>query len=283
MALLLAAFAKPNYVASENEMFVIVNDENTLMVKGKVSNEKGEALPGASIIVAGSHYGTITDAKGNFALDAVVQGSDIVISFVGYETVKAKSQASIDVKLKRSIIGIDLVAAKPKAKVTTKKATSSKNPLILVDGKTFEGDINSIDQNNVEKMEVLKEASATKMYGNKGKNGVVLVTTKKQVQASPDDEIFVVVENMPEFKGGTQALKSYIDQSTAGSKEKGAVQVTFTVTNDGSLDNIKVVSSPSKTLSSKTIAIMKAMPAWKPGKQRGKAISVDYSLKLEFQ
>jgi protein TonB len=162
------------------------------------------------------------------------------------------------------------------------RSEDGKNPLILIDRKPFEGDLKTIDINTIEKIEVLKEQSATAMYGKKGENGVVLITTKKQASPS-NDEVFVVVEEIPQFKGGPMALKSYLEKATAGSDEKGTVRLQFTVETDGSISKIKTVDSPSKALGEKAISILSSMPAWNPGKQRGKPVAVDYSILIEFK
>ena len=68
-------------------------------------------------------------------------------------------------------------AASDSTKVSFAK---EKKPLILVDGKEYAGDLNAIDPNTIEKIEVWKDPAKTAPYGEKGKNGVILITTKKK-------------------------------------------------------------------------------------------------------
>ncbi len=286
-------------VKSENELVILtmkdkMANNKTISVKGKVSNEKGEPLPGASVIVAGSTLGTVSGVDGQFSLSGIKPEDWIVFSFVGYQTVKVKVQESIEVQMKREVVDIEVVGygkmpgegtpppPPPPLPYLNLRSEGGKMPIIHVDGKLFEGDINSIDPNTIERMEVLKDQSAIARYGKKGENGVVLITTKKQPSSS-NGEVFVVVEELPSYKGGPAALQTYLEKATAGSKEKGAVKVQFTVASDGSIDKIKVVDSPSKALNDKAISIVQSMPAWKPGMQRGKPVAVDYSIKIDFK
>ena len=130
--------------------------------------------------------------------------------------------------------------------------------------------------------EVLKNQSATELYGDKAKDGVILITTKKINPQVAEDEVFVVVEDMPSFKGGEIALNNYIIKATANSKEKGEVDVQFTVAADGSIKDAVVIKTPSKFLRKQAIKIVNAMPVWNPGKQRGKSVTVDMMISLNF-
>jgi protein TonB len=78
-------------------------------------------------------------------------------------------------------------------------------------------------------------------------------------------------------------LNAYLAKATAGSKEKGTAIVQFTVMPNGSLSNIKIVNAPSLSLGEKAMEIVRSMPKWNPGKQRGKAVKVDVSLNIDFQ
>jgi TonB-dependent SusC/RagA subfamily outer membrane receptor len=154
--------------------------------------------------------------------------------------------------------------------------------LIIVDGKEYTDDINSIEVKEIVMIEVLKDQTANALYGKKGDNGVVLITTKKIIPKGANDEVFVVVEDMPMFKGGQTALDSYLKQKTSGVKDKGVVSVRFTVNADGRVSNVKAVSVTPKALVKKAEEIVAGMPAWNAGKQRGMPVSVDMEIKIEF-
>jgi TonB-dependent SusC/RagA subfamily outer membrane receptor len=70
-------------------------------------------------------------------------------------------------------------SAKKEVRISTGNSYSSLPPLVIVDGKKYKGDIKDMNANDIESMEVLKDASSKKLYGEAAKNGVILVTTKQ--------------------------------------------------------------------------------------------------------
>lgn len=287
-ALIMVAFAKPVYVMAGANPANVVGQDNVITVKGKVTNPKGDNLPGASVIVAGTHIGTLVDSKGEFTLEGIKPDAEVVISFVGFENCLFKAQENIEVQMKRKVVKIDVVniasgemtPLPPPFQI--KYDEIDKKPLVVVDGEISVADINKIDSESIESLEVLKNQSATELYGDKAKDGVILITTKKINPQVAEDEVFVVVEDMPSFKGGEIALNNYIIKATANSKEKGEVDVQFTVAADGSIKDVVVIKTPSKFLSKQAIKIVNAMPVWNPGKQRGKSVTVDMMISLNF-
>ena len=163
--------------------------------------------------------------------------------------------------------------------------------LVMIDGK--EGKIENIGVDDIESFTVLKDEQATKIYGEKGKNGVVLIITKKAAQAnkqqSAQEEAFIKVESMPTFQGGD--LNGYRNwfqsqlQYPAEAKEKGIkgrVIFSFVVEKDGSVSEFKVLNTPDKLLSAEVERVFKLTPKWEPGKQNGKAVRVKYTVPITF-
>jgi protein TonB len=104
-----------------------------------------------------------------------------------------------------------------------------------------------------------------------------------------EEEIFTIVESMPEFPGGGQeALFKYLQKEMKYpqvAKEngiQGTVFVNFVVGKDGKIRDVKVLRGVNKMLDDEAIRVVKAMPSWSPGKQRGKAVSVSYNLPIKF-
>jgi protein TonB len=101
-------------------------------------------------------------------------------------------------------------------------------------------------------------------------------------------EIFTVVESMPEFPGGTGELYKYLGNSikypplAKESGIQGRVFVNFVVEPNGSISNVKVLRGIGGGCDEEAIRVVKAMPTWKPGKQRGKAVRVSYNLPIKF-
>ncbi|MCC7331549.1 MAG: energy transducer TonB [Flavobacteriales bacterium] len=111
-------------------------------------------------------------------------------------------------------------------------------------------------------------------------------TVKEEVV---EEEIFTIVESMPEFPGGGQeALFKYLQsemkypQIAKENGIQGTVFVNFVVGSNGKIKDVKVLRGVNKLLDDEAIRVVKAMPAWTPGKQRGKAVSVSYNLPIKF-
>lgn len=100
--------------------------------------------------------------------------------------------------------------------------------------------------------------------------------------------IFTVVENDPEFPGGMDALYKYLAQNikypqlARDNNITGKVYVTFVVERDGSIANPKVLRDIGGGCGAEAIRVIKSMPKWTPGKQRGKAVRVQFNLPVNF-
>ena len=100
--------------------------------------------------------------------------------------------------------------------------------------------------------------------------------------------IFTVVEEMPEFKGGTQELYAYLGNNIkypeTAKKEgiSGIVFVQFVVSKDGSINNVKTLRGIGGGCDKEAMRVVKAMPHWKPGKQHGKEVDVYFNLPIKF-
>jgi protein TonB len=103
-----------------------------------------------------------------------------------------------------------------------------------------------------------------------------------------DDEFFMVVENMPIFPGGDLGLMKYIQKHVkypAIAKEyniTGKVYVSFIVDKSGSVTNVKIVRGVDKNLDAEAMRVVKSLPKYKPGKQRGKAVRVMFTIPINF-
>ncbi len=204
-------------------------------VSGKVTDENGEGLPGASVVEKGTAIGTTTGLDGNFKL-SVQENSVLVVSFVGYKTVELNlaGRSVIDIQMELdaeqleevvvigygtvkksdvtgSVISIDeeridrlssagnilgtIQGAIPGLNVITtqssaeqnstievrgvKSITASNEPLIVLDGVPFFGNLSELPITDISSIEVLKDASSAAVYGSRGANGVIIITTKK--------------------------------------------------------------------------------------------------------
>lgn len=206
---------------------------NTKKVRGRIVDEKGEPIVGATVKVKGSSDGTITDLDGNYTL-AVPANSELEVSYIGFVTqqvsVSHKQELDITMHEDNKVLSEVVVigyGTQRKGDVTSSVGSvksedftmgaindagqliqgkiaglsitnpngnpvggtevslrgnttilgASTNPLILVDG--VPGDFNTVAPEDIESIDVLKDGSAAAIYGSRGTNGVIMITTKK--------------------------------------------------------------------------------------------------------
>ena len=104
-----------------------------------------------------------------------------------------------------------------------------------------------------------------------------------------EQEIFQIVEEMPSYPGGEAKLMEYVaknikyPQIARETGIQGRVFVGFVVEPDGSVSNVKVLRGIGGGCDEEAMRVVKSMPKWKPGKQRGKAVRVSYMLPVNFK
>ena len=149
----------------------------------------------------------------------------------------------------------------------------------------------------VQEVEVLNvvednvETESIEINTEDDKEEVVIAAPVEAPEEEEEEEvIFVVVETMPEFPGGQQALFKYLSENVKypviaqENGIQGRVICQFVVNRDGSIvDVVAVRSSGEPSLDKEAIRVIKSMPKWKPGKQRGKAVRVKYTVPVNFK
>ena len=118
----------------------------------------------------------------------------------------------------------------------------------------------------------------------------VVIAPPVEAPVEEEEEIFIVVETMPEFPGGQQEMMKYIGTNikypviAQENGIQGRVICQFVVEKDGKVTNIKVVrSSSDASLDEEAVRVINSMPKWKPGKQRGKLVRVKYTIPVNFR
>ena len=102
-------------------------------------------------------------------------------------------------------------------------------------------------------------------------------------------EVFTIVEEMPSYPGGDQKMYEYLGknikypQIARESSIQGRVFVNFVVEPGGSVSNVKVLRGIGGGCDEEAVRVVKSMPKWKAGKQRGKAVRVSYTLPVVFK
>ena len=119
---------------------------------------------------------------------------------------------------------------------------------------------------------------------------VIAAPVEAPVEEEEEEVVFVVVESMPEFPGGQQALFKYLSENVKypviaqENGIQGRVICQFVVNKDGSIVDVEVVrSGGDPSLDKEAVRVIKSMPKWKPGKQRGKAVRVKYTVPVNFK
>jgi protein TonB len=103
------------------------------------------------------------------------------------------------------------------------------------------------------------------------------------------EEIFDIVEEMPEFIGGIEKLYEYLGNNINYPEQakdfsiQGKVFVQFVVWKDGTIRDVKVVKGAHKLLDKEALRVIIKMPVWKPGKQRGKNVNARFTLPIKFR
>ncbi len=167
---------QPQSQSADNSIPANSNQEK--IVKGKITDDQGNPLKNATIVVSGTTIGTVSDASGNFELKTTNESS-LVVTYVGYATrvVKPDFNKEMVIETNKIVVGIN-----PDG--TTSIAGSPDDfinpPLYVVDGKEMtESEIKDINPDLIEQIDVIKNKKSTTEYGEKGKNGVVLIKLKK--------------------------------------------------------------------------------------------------------
>jgi protein TonB len=120
-------------------------------------------------------------------------------------------------------------------------------------------------------------------------DAVKIQDVSDDIEDNDEPRVFVIVEDMPEFPGGEIALLKWIAKSVKyptlalENGIAGRVHLNFVINEKGGIDNIVVTRGVDPSLDKEAVRVIKKMPKWKPGKQRGKAVKVSFSLPINFQ
>jgi len=309
-ALVLYAFAKPEYRVVSGEPTLSASEAVTTAmtknVSGLVTDEKGAPLEGAVVLVKGTTVGTTTDGSGRFALKDVPDDAVLVISYVGYVTKAVSVKAAgnyIKTQLQWGNVMTDTVSvAPPPPPPPPPTQAELTKALVVLDGKITDKPLSEIDPAVISEINVYKGEKALAKYGEKGRNGVVEITTKKSAAASgsqkevtvtgygkdEDRDVFVVVEEMPQFPGGMEAMMLWISQRVKYPEQAkkngitGTVFVSYLVNKAGKVEGVKVEKSADPLLDAEAVRVIGEMPDWKPGTQHGKAVDVRMTVPVKF-
>ena len=119
--------------------------------------------------------------------------------------------------------------------------------------------------------------------------GLTTVSAQKTVVAKKNQKVFDVVEQMPEYPGGQAALFEYLSKNikypadAEKKKVEGKVFVTFVVDTDGKITDVSLMRKVFPSLDAEAVRVISAMPNWIPGRQKGQAVRVKYTVPIMFR
>ena len=150
--------------------------------------------------------------------------------------------------------------------------------------------VQEVEVLNVVEDNVETESIEVNAEDDKAEEVVIAAPVEAPVEEEEEEVVFVVVESMPEFPGGQQALFKYLSENVKypviaqENGIQGRVICQFVVNKDGSIVDVEVVrSGGDPSLDKEAVRVIKSMPKWKPGKQRGKAVRVKYTVPVNFK
>ncbi|MBW8685929.1 SusC/RagA family TonB-linked outer membrane protein [Chitinophaga rhizophila] len=313
-------FRKVRLLCSLLLLIAGVASAQTKPVTGKITDENGNAVPGATVQVKGTSTGTATSADGTFKLNVPATATTLVVSFVGYVqqevTIGGQSQFSIslaptsttltdvvvvgygttrkkdltgsvvsiksadfnrgivtapDQLIQGKVAGLMVIAnsGAPGGATTVRirgnsSVRTGNQPLYVIDGMPLDGrtakpsvdasglgqtpdanPLNFINSFDIQSMDVLKDASATAIYGARGANGVVIITTKKGIPGEPKLDInysagmsqILKKLDVLDAAGYRSALKQY---GLTGGDEGASVDPMESILRTGTTHNVNV-------------------------------------------
>ena len=136
------------------------------------------------------------------------------------------------------------------------------------------------------------EVASVEINTEDNKDKVVAISapvTSAPIEEEEDNVIFQVVEKMPSFPGGDSQLFKFLNDNVKypviaqENGIQGRVICQFVVNRDGSIVDVEVVRSVDASLDKEAIRVIKSMPKWSPGQQRGKPVRVKYTLPVNFK
>ncbi len=116
----------------------------------------------------------------------------------------------------------------------------------------------------------------------------IVVDYSQEEKEQDEEQVFYVVEEMPEFPGGELALRKFLANAikypviAQENGVEGKVYVSFIVGKDGRVSNARIIRSVDQSLDKEALRVVNSLPVWKPGLQRGQPVRVAFSVPIHF-
>ena len=302
-----------------------------ITVSGTVVNTGSAPIAGATVTITTPKVkaGVVTDKDGKFTLQNAPASGNITVSYIGLESATmhyTKANAhnltfvlKPDSETASKEKGLTVIKTEsietPTYTITESVSTSSLKPLVIIDGKEYDTLPDDIDSDAIESITVLKDETAKELYGERVKDGVIIIklkenaspaaggsttdgikivgtaTTQKTEQpaASYGQAAVIVAQKMPQFEGGDlMTFRQWVMSRIRFPKEAlendlfGRVVASFVIDTEGNLGDIKVLASPDEILSKEACRVLEKSPKWTPGEENGKVVNVKFTLPIDF-
>ena len=255
-------------------------------------------------------HGTTTSWYKQILLNQYVGDQIILTNNFNYSLIKTRIKMMSKIKSRKIasfkfligfVLAASLVAAfacEQKESIKTDEIPATTSVTLVADGHALQinGDAAGIDKlksiiAESDDYELTTDSSTgqLKIANKNNKVGeVVVVAYGTEKSATVQDDVFMIVENMPEFPGGDLALRKFIAQSVKYpviAQEKGIqgkVFVTFVVEKDGSVGDVKIARGVDPSLDQEALRVVGLLSGWTPGKQKGEAVRVSYTIPINF-
>ena len=198
--------------------------------------------------------------------DAAIQAEGIVTSPSGEQHIQAANKSNKPVK--RKLDEISIIATQMLGLISNDEPSCTPQPAIKPDDSKF-FEVGEIGLPFIDAMLPPKEI--------------------EEGEIEEEGEIFVVTEEDPEFPDGMEAMYKFIADNIRYPKEardsnvSGKVYVRFVVEKDGTVSHVRVLRDIGAGCGQEAARIVRSMPKWKPGRNQGKAVAVEYNLPIKFE
>ncbi len=258
----------------------------------------------STITILGEKTNDTIKGKPLIVIDDVVMGEDYDLGSLSPEDIESmtvlRDSAAVSTYGVDAGRGVILIRSlkKDEEKISS---INDKKLLIVVDGvKKEKGfDLSSINPTDIKSVSVLKDDKAVGVYGEDGKDGVVVIATKKSnlditpsngnSKLSNGEDVFVVVDQMPVFPGGNEGMFKFLAESIKYPVDaqknglQGRVICNFVITKDGSIEDVQVVRGVAPSLDAEAVRVIESMPKWEPARNKGEKVNVKFTMPLVFR
>ena len=261
-----------NYINNEKDgLFQLFDESDSIIKEGQY--EKGSLVSGEAV-VADVLYDD-PNMKAKFIEGLAAFSEELKKRSVGMESVKKLDDSFIkyfnlrlDIEKQGNVSNVDIISQAFDSEIEIIKSTFSDFSGFLP------GKVEGIPVNSSLYIEVMLNADGVKLAFDE--NDTI------------NELVYLFVEEMPEFPNGEKAMRTHIANNirypvlAQENGIQGKVYVYFIVEKDGSINTFRVVRGAHPVLDEEAIRVLKTMPIWKPGKQKGEPVRISYTVPISF-